>query len=47
MRWTDTAEENADGAAAAATTSACLNSVTPRGDLAKGHAARIRSYVPR
>ena len=36
MRWTDTAEENVDGAAAAATTSACLKGVTPRGDLTKG-----------
>ena len=43
MRWADTPEENVAGSAAAATTSACLNSVTPRGDSATGHAARIQS----
>lgn len=40
MRWADVAEENMAGSAAAATTSACLKSVTPRGDRATGHAAR-------
>lgn len=42
-RRADAADEKTAGSLAAATTSACLNSVTPRGDSASGPAARMRS----
>jgi hypothetical protein len=47
MRCAETADENVVGSDAAATTSACLNNVTPRGERASGQAARMRSYAPR
>ena len=37
------ADEKRAGSVAAATTSACRNSVTPRGDSASGQVARMRS----